>query len=283
MGRSKYSPDSRRIALYHEKGEIVIYDLATGQPFRRFKTPGSGDLAFNRDGSQIALVYRGNEGPTCQIHDVESGRLVRSFPVLMAETVDWSSDGSTVAITCGDPSLGFDNKIHVWDVASGTLRATLEGYTGSGLRPFFHPAGNLLATNGWDKRLRLWDPILGRPLLSVTSFLWPHFSQDGQLVVAMDDNLSTYQVDPALEYTTFTHASSQRMGYGPVAIRHEGRVLAAGTSSGVILWDLARSVELAYLPASGGTDLVFEPSGDLIIGGQSIGLRWPIESGHGAQ
>jgi WD40 repeat protein len=276
-GVSKFSPDSQRIALFQQKGDIVLYDLASGQPFRRWRVPGSGDLAFNGDGTQIAFIYGGREKPTCQIIDVESGRLVRSFPVLMAETVAWSSDGTTLAITSGDYVKGFDKKIHIWDAATGTLRAILEGPTNSGLRPFFHPAGTLLATNGWESLLRIWDPVLGRPLLSLSCAPWPHFSQDGQMVVALDDRLSMYQVDPALEYRTFAHASSKRLQHGPVSIRHEGRVLAVGTSSGVILWDLARSIELAFLPVGGVGHLMFEPSGDLIIDGTIGWQRWPIQ------
>ena len=33
----------------------------------------------------------------------------------------------------------------------------------------FHPAGTLLASNGWEGRLRLWDAVLGRPVLSLTA------------------------------------------------------------------------------------------------------------------
>ena len=32
------------------------------------------------------------------------------------------------------------------------------------------------------------------------------------------------------------------------SIRHDGRVLAVGTDQGVVLWDLARGTELAFLP-----------------------------------
>ena len=59
-------------------------------------------------------------------------------------------------------------KIDLWDAVTGVRRATLEGHDNSGLSASFHPAGTLLASNGWECRLRLWDPILGRPLLSVT-------------------------------------------------------------------------------------------------------------------
>ena len=37
-----------------------------------------------------------------------------------------------------------------------------------GLRVTFHPAGTLLASTGWEGRLWLWDPVLGRPWLTLT-------------------------------------------------------------------------------------------------------------------
>ena len=61
------------------------------------------------------------------------------------------------------------------------------------------------------------------------------------------------------------------------SIRHDGRVLAVGTDRGVVLWDLARGTELAFLPIGNAWHLMFEPSGDLLTSG-SIGVqRWPIQ------
>ena len=61
------------------------------------------------------------------------------------------------------------------------------------------------------------------------------------------------------------------------SIRHDGRVLAVGTDRGVVLWDLARGTELAFLPIGNAWHLMFEPSGDLLTSG-SIGVqRWPVQ------
>ncbi len=36
---ARFSPDSRRIALVHRDGELLVYDLATGRPSRRWRDP----------------------------------------------------------------------------------------------------------------------------------------------------------------------------------------------------------------------------------------------------
>ena len=144
------------------------------------------------------------------------------------------------------------------------------------MRAAFHPAGTLLASNGWDGRLRLWDAVLGRPVLSLTGYSWPEFSKDGRIVVSLEDQWTSYQVDPALEYRTFAHVSSQSIDVSDAAIRRDGRVLAVGTSRGVALWDLAHGAELAFLPIENARQVIFEASGDLLTSG-SIGVRrWPI-------
>ena len=76
---AKFSPDSRRIALAHSDGELLVYDLATGHSSRRWRGPGAAqDLAFRPDGAQIAVIYHTKE-PSCQIIEAESGKLVRSI------------------------------------------------------------------------------------------------------------------------------------------------------------------------------------------------------------
>jgi WD40 repeat protein len=140
----------------------------------------------------------------------------------------------------------------------------------------FHPAGTLLASNGWEHRLWLWDPVLGRPWLNLTGGPLSEFSRDGRIVISGENRMITYQVDPALEYRTLAHISSKMTGCFDPSIRCDGRLLAVGTKQGVALWDLARGTELGFLPIGLAWHLKFEPSGDLLTSG-SLGVqRWPI-------
>jgi WD40 repeat protein len=209
---------------------------------------------------------------TCQILEAESGRLVRSIPLrASAAGVAWSPGGDTLATPCDDC------KIDIWDAATGARKASLEGLANFGLLAAFHPAGTLLASNGWENRLRLWDSVLGRPWLSLTS--WAHsvpFSRDGHIVVSREDQLIPYQADPALEYRTLAHASHPPLNSQRASIHRSGRLLAVGTQRGVVLWDLARGAELAFLPIGLAWHTTFEPSGDLLSNGVLGVWRWPI-------
>ncbi len=182
----------------------------------------------------------------------------------------WSPDGGTVATPC------VDHKIYLWDAATGVRTAVLEGATSLGLEAAFHPAGTLLASNGWEGRLRLWDAVLGRPWLDMTGNSSREFSRDGQIIAWLEDKLIPYRVDPALEYRTFTHACSAPIDYARPSIRYDGRLLAVGTKRGVVLWDLERGTELAFLPIGLAWHIMFEPSGDLLTSGWCGVQRWPV-------
>ncbi len=269
---ASFSPDSRRIAVAHPEGEVVIYDLATGQPGRPWRMPGVRYLAFSPDGSRIAATANLAPSPHCWIVEPETGRIVLSFALPSMATVAWSRDGTTLATT------GDDCKIQLWDARSGVRRATLEGHINGGLSAGFDLSGALLASDGWEERLRLWDPVLGRCWLSEpgASVIDGHFSHDGRIVVSLEDELTTYQVEPALEYRTLAHQPGGDLGYGSATIRLDGRVLAVGTNGGVVLWDIAHGTELAFLQIGKAEKLLFEASGDLLTSG-SIGVRrWPV-------
>ncbi len=273
-GTGKFSPNSRRIVLAHEDGEILMYDLATSQPCRRWRERAPADLVFSPDGARIAVVSNEPKYPTCRILEAATGRLVRSIPLpTTGGPVAWSPDGTTLAV------IGGDLKIYLWDAATGIRKTVLEGHTSAGLRAAFHPAGTLLATNGWEGRPRLWDPVLGRLVLSLTSNPLPDFSQDGRIVVSLEDQLTTYEVDPALEYRTFAHTFGEPIRYWRASIRYDSRVLALGMDRGVALWDLARGTELPLLPIGKTWYALFEASGDLItLTSGSLGVqRWPIQ------
>jgi WD40 repeat protein len=268
---AKFSPDSKRITVCHQNSELLVYDLMTGQPSRRWRLPAPArDLAFRGDGAQIAIPYSVERKSYWGILEVETGRLVRSFPLPGCNTVAWSPDGTTLATACED------QKIYLWDAATGIRRATLEGHINLGLSAAFHPAGTLLASGGWEGRTRLWDPVLGRSWLTLTGGAWQEFSPDGRLIVGSESQFTPYTVDPALEYRTFARPSDKKLDYQRVSVHRDGRLLALGTDQGAAIWDLARGTELAFLPIGLAWHTKFEPSGDLITCGSAGVQRWRI-------
>jgi WD40 repeat protein len=274
---ARFSPDSRRIALCRHDGSTVLDDLATGQPCGSWAGPAPGnDLAFRADGAWIAAIYNERRNPTCRIVESDTGHQVGK-PIALPSPgtqVAWGPDGTTVATACSDL------KIYLWDAVTGRRKVVLEGSTNAGLISAFHPSGTVLASNGWEARLRLWDPILGRPLLSLTAALnsQQEFSRDGHLIVLNEDALTTYEVDPALEYRTLAHPSGDPGNFFGASICRDGRMLAVSTDRSVVLWDLARGEELASLAIGKTADVLFEASGDLLtlVWDQSLAYRWPI-------
>jgi WD40 repeat protein/tetratricopeptide (TPR) repeat protein len=265
-----WSPDGRRLLLIR-RGTLLEYDLATGRSVRTW--PGAaGHVAFRPDGARLAVIDADPRRQTCRIHEADSGQLVRAIALeTTAEWVAWSPDGRTLAIARPD------HRIDLRDAETGSRRASLEGLTSGAPTAAFHPAGTLLASNGWEGRLRLWDPILGRPLLTLNDNSDPaRFARDGRIVVSSPGRLTVYRVDPARGYRTFAHASGEPMDYQRASIHPGGRLLVVGTDHGAILWDLARGAELAFLAIGGSPNAMFEPSGDLLTGGTAGVQRWPI-------
>jgi serine/threonine protein kinase/WD40 repeat protein/Flp pilus assembly protein TadD len=269
-GAVDFSPDSRQIALARRNGEILVYDLATGEPTRRWVGPPVTYLSFRADGTQIAEIS-GRPAKTCRIVESDSGRLVRSIAIgAVGAGVTWSPDGGTLATPCADL------KIYLWDAATGARKATIDGHS-AGLLAAFHPEGTLLASTGWDHQLRIWDSALGRPWLSLTSWAeFVQFSRAGHVVVSLDDRLIVYRADPALEFRTLAHASSPPLTFRHASVRCDGRVLGVGCDRGIVLWDLGRGTELAFLPIGSAAQSTFEPSGDLLSTGALGVWRWPI-------
>ena len=71
------------------------------------------------------------------------------------DSVAFSPDGRTLA------GGGDEDTVHLWDVATGTLRHTLEGH-GDGVHSVaFSPDGRILASGGGDNTIHLWDAAAG--------------------------------------------------------------------------------------------------------------------------
>ena len=158
-----FSPDSQQIIVGLRQSVVLVYELATGRS-RRLSAPGPiARLAYSPDGSQIALTH-GGSSPACRIVDAQTGRQTCAIDRPNPAAVTWSHDGSTLAI--GDE---VKNEITVWSATRGVRQTTiaLPSLSGGGLSSAFHPAGAILASNGWETRLRFWDTATGRERLSL--------------------------------------------------------------------------------------------------------------------
>jgi eukaryotic-like serine/threonine-protein kinase len=272
---AQFSPDSRRIALAHSSGDVLIHEIENpGRSRRGWSFKGTVQhLAFRGDGRQIAVTTKESK-PVCHILEVDSGQVVRTIPMRSNSSVAWSPDGLTLAMA------GDDFKIGLWDIRTGIARARLEGSTNGGVHAAFHPAGTLLASDGWDGRLRLWDAVLGRPVLSLTGYdpagnASLVVGADGKLVLVSEGRLTTYQIDPALEYRALVHVSREPIHHERPSIRHDN-LLAVGSTTGVVLWDLESGTECAYLPIGSTWHIMFDANGDLLTSGATGLWRWPV-------
>ena len=90
-----------------------------------------------------------------------SGEVVREITPPRACKLAWGPDGTTLAAACED------TRIYVYDTETGRQTGVLADHTSEGIFAAFQPAGSLLASNGWDGKLRIWRPETGEMLLTL--------------------------------------------------------------------------------------------------------------------
>src|SRR5262249_51533747 len=156
----------------------------------------------------------------------------------------WHPDGTTLAAACDDL------RIYLWDLPTRKAIAALAGHTSAGMRVVYSPAGDLLASTGWEGTLRLWDPRTAAQLFSMPNGMPDlRFSPDGRRLAANRRGQSLGIVEVAVnreEYRTLASGLGQvRMAYHDGAIHPNGRLLAVAMDDGVRLWDLPSGRELA--------------------------------------
>ncbi len=215
------------------------------------------------------------------------------------QTVAVAPDGRTIAAA---ESTG---TVRLWDLATRTDKACLEGHTAPLTSLAFSRDGKVLASSGRDRAVRIWDVETGRSLACLdgkqedagpTGRLAGHaagvlavsFTPDGETLAAgcADGNVAFWEVRTGrLRCRSATgHRIVQALAYSP-----DGRTLAtAGLDGNVRLWEPAGSAdsaprERALLRGHTGQvlALVFAPDGrTLYSGGWEGEVRsWDPETG----
>ena len=272
------SPDERCAAIGLLNGSVAVYAVPSGQELDRLHTnivPSA--IAIHPLGRRVAVGL--SRPPRLWIWDLDQKAVVAKLTDIHSpiHAVAWDPEGGRLALSLGTPA----NRAEVWDVATCTRLATMDGHSQDVTVAQFHPSENLLVTGSWDGFTRVWDISTARQIVA-----WPGVAQgwpdrSGRVMGHVWSHDRNQLIELITEHEFVTLASSLGAGKGEYrdgGISPDGRLLALGMDDGVRIWDLSSCREVAFLPTEQTLSPIFTPDGkELITSGDSGLQRWPVE------
>ena len=152
-----FSPDNTILAIGGDPGEVILWDVKTGEkldtlvePFVREAT----SFVFSSDGSILIARYAGR----IRIWDIHTRKQLYSTLVEKVKVVDiltLSPDGQILLTAKWHHEYG--SQIQLWDVKAESKLIHLEGHSEQIESMVFSHDGKVLATGGKDGSILLWD------------------------------------------------------------------------------------------------------------------------------
>lgn len=264
-----FTPDEKQVVLAEASGRIHFCDLASGTETNGLTVPPRLiHVAVDPEGKRLAVSRESD--PSVIIFNLGSNTICASLTnVSSGGFMSWSPDGQVLACTSGE-------RLYLWVVATGELQ-TLEGHKGVVTAAQFNHQGDLLVSMGWDGMIRLWDPKLALPLVSLPGgWVQNGFdTSDRRLACAVSRHENGIcEVTAARECRRLGRVGILWAGN----FSADGQVLATASGDEVCLWQVHMNRLVARLPMRAARSVTWHPNGTSLVasGWSGIGL-WPIE------
>jgi WD40 repeat protein len=268
ISRLAWSPDGRMLAIAHGDGVWLWHDGFGGAPWLRLKGHNAPvkDIAFSPDSQVIASA---SADTTVRLWVAASGQ---SMHVLRRHTdavnaVAFSASGRLLA------SGGGDQRIMLLDMRESAGTSALTGHNGE-ITSVIFGAGDMLASGGWDKTLRLWDSVdrSERVILPFDDWIRELAISDDRRILAAACKDGTLRLIDFLSGAQLRVIQAHEGGVDCASFSPDGLLLLSGGRDHTLkLWDLETESAQPLVVLEGHTKPVltaaFHPVGNLIASG----------------
>lgn len=250
------SPSGETLSCVDDGQKIHVTTMANSTPVCELAIPDVGwnQLAYSPDGKWLAAGGNDPGNVVVAVWDLTDGVKKHEWkwplgrdPHSTVESLEFSPDGQKLAAAVFRQSAAY-----IWDLPSQRPVLKVEHNEIYGLS--FSANGTVIATAGWDKRVRVFDSETG-DLKSDTNLesigggdprmYAVKYSPDGQRIATahMDGNVVIWNVTDMTEQCRFRITGS--FVYGAIAFSPDSRWLATGSFSGnVEVWDVSTAAKV---------------------------------------
>lgn len=289
-----FSPDGGVLASGWRDGQVRLWEVASGKQLHAL----SGHeweitcVRFSPDGKILASSSMAKDR-TIRLWEAATGKPLATLKsdderFFGASGLTFSPDGKFLASAGApsSPSIGkrsHDNKVRLWDVATGRELRAFEGGEEYPDSVAFSSDGKTLAVPA-GKTVRFWDVTAGKELRRLETEAGPvgrvALSPDGRLLAAAAGR-SIRLWDVATGKEQFTPAREHLEEVRDIALTPDGKLLASADFKGtVLLWEATTGKPLQRVEDRFVFCVALSPDGKVLASGGYRGIcLWDVKTG----